>query len=74
MGHQSLCYLAMEIWIAARCEVVGESEAFLRRRNTVSYLIETDLKLEFVEAQVSCGSKTRTVGVTSRYELRITSF
>ena len=40
----------------------------------MSYLIETDPKLEFVEAQVSCGSKARTVSVTSRYEPRITSF
>jgi len=39
----------------------------------VSYLIETDPKLEFVEAQVSCGSKARTLSVTSFYELCIMS-
>jgi len=54
--------------------VEGESEAFLRRCNTVPYLVETNPKLEFVEAQVSYGSKARTVSVTSRYELCITSF
>jgi len=64
-------YLAIEIWTVARCNVEGESEAFLRRCNTVSYLIETDPNLEFVEAQASCGSKSRTVGI---YELLITSF
>ena len=67
-------YLAIEIRTVARCNVEGESEAFLRRCNTVSYLIETDPKLEFVEAQVSCGTKARTVSVTSLYEHRITFF
>ena len=42
--------------------------------NTVSYLVEINPKLEFVDAQVICGSKARTVGVAGLYELRITSF
>ena len=67
-------YLAIEIWTVARRDIVGESEEFLQRCNTVSYLVETNPKLEFSEAQVSCGSKSRTLGMTSLYELRITSF
>jgi len=35
--------------------------------------VETNPKLEFVEAQVSCGSKAHTMRVTGLYELRITS-
>jgi len=69
-------YLAIEIWTAARCGIVGESEEFLRRCNTVSYLVvvETGPKIGFVEEQVSCGSKAHTVSVNSLHGLRIASF
>ena len=67
-------YLAIEIWTVARCNVEGESEAFLRRCKAVSYLVETNPKLEFVNTQASCGSKSLTLGMTGLYELRITSF
>jgi len=66
--------LAIEIWTVARCGVEGESEVFLRQCNTVSYLVKTNPKLEFIKAQVSCGSKSRTVSMTSHHEPRITSF
>jgi len=66
-------YVVIEIWAVARCNVEGESEALLQRCNTMSCLVETNPKLEFIEAQVSCGSKAHAMRVTGFYELHITS-